>query len=254
MPWLKGHTLPAVDNSVDKVDNSANRRFFSHSGAIIGLFAKEPVPGRVKTRLTPQLTPEQACRLYTRALQETVAMLQSTGAALVLCYAGERAWFEQNYPGLPLLAQQGENLGMRMANAVGELFDAGGGPVLLSGSDNPDLPVTFVRQVVARLQDVDVATVPCRDGGYAVVGLRRPTTEVFAEIPWSTEQVLSATRRRCQELGLTYFETEAWSDLDELDDLRLLVKRSPHSTTAQYVVRELGELLGSTGEDHGLVG
>ena len=119
---------------MDKVDNSANRHIFDHSGAVIGLFAKQPVPGQVKTRLTPPLTAEQACQLYRTALQESFSRLLNTAAAIAICYAGERSWFQATFPGVPLFAQQGEGLGARMRNAVADLFAAAGGPVLLAGA------------------------------------------------------------------------------------------------------------------------
>jgi rSAM/selenodomain-associated transferase 1 len=232
-----------VDNSVHKVDNSANRHIFNHSGPVVGLFAKEPLPGQVKTRLSPPLSANQACQLYLVALQETVAKFLSAGLPLVICYAGRRDWFRETFPGLPLLAQSGEGLGVRMSNAVEELFAAGSGPVLMAGNDSPDLPVTLIEQALERLQKDDVVTVPCRDGGYAVVGMGRPTTELFAEIPWSTSRVLATTRQRCRQLNLSYHETGLWEDLDELADLQRLVTRSPETETARHIVNKLSELL-----------
>ena len=243
MPWWKGPALPTVDNSVEKVDNSANSHIFSQSGPVIGLFAKQPVPGQVKTRLSPPLSAEQACLLYQIALQETAAQFLSAGIPLVICYTGSRDWFSETFPGLPLLAQVGDDLGERMSNAVQALFAVGAGPVLLAGSDSPDLPMALINQVVTQLQATDVATVPCRDGGYAIVGMRRPKTELFEGIPWSTSRVLAATRHRCRLLGLTYHETECWDDLDELADLRQLVARSPESQTARHIITALSELL-----------
>lgn len=228
---------------MDKVDNSAKRNIFSHPEAMIGLFAKQPLPGQVKTRLSPPLTPEQACLLYRKSLLETVSQLQQTDISLTICYAGERSWFEEVFPGLPLLAQRGDNLGVRMTNVVQELFAGGCGPVLLSGSDNPDLPAVLVREVVSSLQETDVATIPCRDGGYAIIGLRKETTALFEDIPWSTSGVLTATRKKCRKLGLSYHETESWDDIDELADLKRLVERSPESSTARYVSRALADLL-----------
>ncbi len=232
-----------MDKPVNKVDNSANSLIISHSGPVIGLFAKEPLPGKVKTRLTPPLSAEQACLLYGVALQETVAQLLSTGVQLVICYAGRRDWFSEAFPGLPLLAQAGDDLGIRMSNAMQALFAAGGVPVLLAGSDSPDLPISLVQLALVQLQETDVAIVPCHDGGYAIIGMRRAETKLFEGIPWSTSRVLEATRQRSRELGLTYHETACWDDLDELDDLRRLVVRSPKSRTAQHIVTELGKLL-----------
>jgi rSAM/selenodomain-associated transferase 1 len=232
-----------VDNPVNKVDNSLNSQIINHSGPVIGLFAKEPLPGQVKTRLTPPLSADQACLLYRVALQETVAQLRTAGAELVICYAGRKAWFSATFPGLALLAQTGDDLGARMSNAVQALFAAGGGPVLLAGSDSPDLPVPLVEQALAQLQETDVAIVPCHDGGYAIVGLRQPAAELFEKIPWSTSGVLEATRQRSRELGLTYSETECWDDLDVLADLQRLVVRSPESQTARHIVTAPGGLL-----------
>ena len=232
-----------MDKPVNKVDNSSNSLIISHSSPVIGLFAKQPVPGQVKTRLTPPLSAEQACLLYGVALQETVAQLLSTGVQLVICYAGRRDWFSAAFPGLPLLAQSGDDLGLRMSNAMQALFAAGGVPVLLAGSDSPDLPISLVQLALVQLQETDIAIVPCHDGGYAIIGMRRPETKLFEGIPWSTSRVLEATRQRSRELGLTYHETARWDDLDELDDLRRLVARSPKSRTALHVVTELGKLL-----------
>ena len=172
-----------------------------------------------------------------------MARFLSAGLPLVLCYAGRRDWFSETFPDLPLLAQQGDDLGLRMSNAVQALFAAGAGPVLLAGSDSPDLPLSLIEQVMMQLQKQDVATVPCQDGGYAVVGMRRSTTAIFDGIPWSSCDVLAATRQRSEQLGLTYYETAGWSDLDELADLQRLVLRSPESETARYIAGELRELL-----------
>jgi uncharacterized protein len=228
---------------VDKVDNTAKRSLFEQSRPVIGLFAKQPVPGQVKTRLTPPLKPDQACRLYQTALQETLAILCSSGVPVTLCYAGEHRWFRQNFPGQTLLAQVGEDLGTRMTRAVEELFAVGFGPVLLAGSDSPDLPASRVVDVLAHLAETDVVTVPSDDGGYAVIGLRRPTTAVFATIPWSTAGVQDAIRLRCRQLGLSYAETASWYDLDDMEDLRRLVTRSPASRTARQIASELSALL-----------
>ena len=228
---------------MEKVDNSLNSNIFNHSGPVIGLFAREPVAGRVKTRLSPALTAEQACWLYQTSLCETVNRLLAADLPLVLCYDGRREWFEEAFPGLPLLAQVGDSLGGRMSNAVQELFRHLDGPVLLAGSDSPDLPLSLVDQVLHALRETDVVTIPCRDGGYVVVGLRRSTTELFTGIPWSTSGVLQATRQACLRIGLSYVETEEWYDLDEIEDLRQLVTRSPETATARHLLAELQERL-----------
>jgi rSAM/selenodomain-associated transferase 1 len=247
MPWLNGQTRVLVDNSVDKVDNSANRRNFIQNGAVIGLFAKQPLPGQVKTRLVPLLTAEQACRLYDIALRETFSRLRSLGLPVVICYAGQRRWFAANFPGAPLLAQVGEDLGKRMEHAAATLSAAGRRPVVLTGSDSPDLPLALLREVVEALDDRDIAVIPCEDGGYAVIGLRQPTEVLFAGMPWSSSRVMAETRRRCRDFGLSLHETVTWYDLDGPADLSRLVECSPRSRTARYLLADLRALFQTTG-------
>lgn len=228
---------------MDKVDNSVKSNIFSHSGPVVGLFAKQPIPGKVKTRLTPPLTELQACQLYSVALRETVERLIDAELPLVLCYAGERSWFAENFPDLILLEQRGDGLAARMANAVNDLFEQGAEKVLLCGSDSPDLPIGLAAVALELLQSADIVTVPCGDGGYVMIGVRQATTDVFYGVPWSTELVQQAFRQRSKELGLNYRETSGWHDLDEVEDLRQLVKRSPESRAGRYVVSQLSELL-----------
>ena len=243
MPLSSAPLLRAVDNPVGKVDNSAKSNIFSHSGPVIGLFAKQPIAGQVKTRLTPPLTDQQACQLYAVALRETLERLLDAGFPLVLCYAGERSWFAEKFPDVPLLEQHGDGLAARMANAVDELLMNGAGAVLLCGSDSPDLLIGLAAEALALLQNADVVTVPCSDGGYAMIGVRQASAGLFSGVPWSTADVQQAFRQRSRELGFSYRETSGWHDLDDVDDLRKLVRRSPESQTGRYVVAQLGELL-----------
>lgn len=228
---------------MDKVDKPAISRIFKQSRPILGLFAKEPVPGKVKTRLTPPLSAEQACRLYRAALEETVERLCALDLTVVICYDGQRSWFAATFPGLSLLSQAEGNLGTRLQVAAEKLFAVGGGPVLFAASDSPDLPAALIQQALAALQDKPAAVIPCVDGGYALIGLQSPTPTLFADIPWSTPQVLPTTRERARQLGFSLYETASWEDLDDIASLRRLVARSPGSQTACYALAELGGCL-----------
>ena len=238
MPWSRT-AATHVDNPVDKVDNRSLARTFVGSEAILGVFAKQPLPGRVKTRFCPPLTPLEACELYQIALDETLQQLRQAPAALTLCYAGQHAWFAEHYPALPLLAQPAGGLGERLKAVAEQLFARSNGPVLLAGSDSPDLPLAWVGEALALLVSADVVTIPCRDGGYALIGLRRPQPQLFDEIPWSTPGVLAATRDRARRLGLDYREVGEWEDLDDLPALQRLVARSPASATARHAATVL---------------
>jgi hypothetical protein len=163
----------------------------------------------------------------------------------VLCTAGRRAWFARAFPALPLLPQGRGNLGARLARATTALFAAGGGPVAVAGSDSPDLPLAMIDAAFAALAEADVAAIPCRDGGYALLALRRPVPELFAGIPWSTPAVLAATRARAQALGLSFAAVAAWDDLDDLPALCRLLARSPDCATARYARAHLHKRLPS---------
>jgi hypothetical protein len=209
------------------------------------VFAKEPRAGRVKTRLTPPLTPRQACQLYRVALRETLARDAGGAVPLGLCAAGRQAWFAPAFPGMPLLPQGRGDLGARLARVTARLFAAGAGPVAVAGSDSPDLPLALIKAAFAALEAADAAVVPCRDGGYALLALRRPAPALFAAMPWSTPELLPATQRRAAEVGLHLVTLGAWDDIDDFPALRRLVKRSPECMTAQHVRAHLDSLLSS---------
>ena len=98
MPWWKSRTHKAVDKPVDAVDNQRQKN------TVLGIYAKQPSPGQCKTRLSPPLSLTEAAELYRCSLQETVERMQTgCGYDLVICYAGERSWFEQVFPGVPWL-------------------------------------------------------------------------------------------------------------------------------------------------------
>ena len=226
--------MPSVENPVDKVDNCQSELSLPYRGPVLGIFAKQPLAGRVKTRLTPPLAAGEACALYQVALQETVARFATGPAALALCYAGHRRWFARAFPGVPLLPQGRGDLGARLARSIAALFAAGGGPVAVAGTDSPDLPLPLIAAAFAALATAEVAVIPCQDGGYALLALRQPAPALFTGMPWSTPGLLAATQARAAELGLRLATVEGWEDLDDLASLQRLVARSPACATARY--------------------
>ncbi|HKL25022.1 MAG TPA: TIGR04282 family arsenosugar biosynthesis glycosyltransferase [Desulfuromonadales bacterium] len=228
---------------MEKVDKPFFSRPFAKPEPVLAVFAKQPLAGKVKTRLCPPLSETEAARLYQVSLAETISTLWECPLRMVLFYAGERAWFEQAFPEVLLVPQTKGGLGVRLQAAADQLFAAGSGPVLFIGSDSPDLPCALVTTTVDRLQQFDVVTVPCLDGGYALVGMNRPCPEIFEDIPWSTAEVLATTRRQAERAGLAYHELDPWDDLDDLASLRRLAERSPVSATARYVQARLARYL-----------
>lgn len=226
-----------MDNPVDSVDNL--RRSRCHS-AVLAVFAKQPVPGRVKTRLCPPLSHGEAAQFYEASLREVFSRLKHLGDCdLLICYAGDRTWFADNFPGIGLFAQRGEDLGARMEAGLGELFAAGYQRAVLIGSDLPDLPLKEIRQAFELLDDVDVVYGPARDGGYYLVGESTHCPDLFQNIPWSTDVVLEESLKKAATVGIFTARLPVYEDLDDIAALRNLLERSPCSSTAAFVRNQL---------------
>jgi rSAM/selenodomain-associated transferase 1 len=197
------------------------------------IFAKEPVPGQVKTRLCPPLSLEEAARLYGAFLSDTLEeMGRLPGLSLALAYApaAARTFFKGLVsPEVSLFPQAGADLGERLTRAFAWGFEAGFAPVLLRGSDTPDLPGDVVLQAAAALNAgaAQVALGPSRDGGYYLVGLVAPHPELFREMSWSEATVLKETLARARRRSLPVHLLPCWLDLDHFEDLSAFLKH-PH--------------------------
>lgn len=205
----------------------------------MGIFAKEPVAGRVKTRLTPQFAAQQAALLYQVAQDETVGRMARGGWDIIIFYVGHQDYFVERFPGVPRFLQADGDLGSRMRHALERLLGLGYRQAALVGTDSPDLPLNQVEQAFAALRENDAVTVPAADGGYVLVGWSRPCPDLFDGVPWSTSGVLDATRANAARTGLAYAEIGGWEDFDDPAGLRRLVERSPASATAQAAARLL---------------
>ena len=115
----------------------------------------------------------------------------------------------------------------------------------VAGADSPDLPLPLVTAAFAALEGADVAVIPSHDGGYALLALNRPAPALFADIPWSTAEVLAVTRARAAALGLRFVSVAGWDDLDDLAALQRLLVRSPDCATARYARAQLNNRLWS---------
>ena len=182
------------------------------------LFAKNPEPGKVKTRLQSDLGPEAAARLYRAFLLDCATELAvSQATAKVIAYAPADA----AGPMRDLLADVGEfayaaqpetELGGRMEALVQRSFAAGNDRVVLLGSDSPTLPAEYIDRALDLLREREVVLGPSTDGGYYLVGLRAGVSRIFSEVAWSTGAVLAQTLERLdgQSLGLL----PPWYDVD----------------------------------------
>lgn len=115
--------------------------------------------------------------------------------------------------------QSGEDLGERMLRALEELHREFERPMVLVGSDSPDLPLEVVHDATEALDDADVVLGPAEDGGYYLIGMREPQPAVFEGMEWSHPDVLEETLRRAGEAELDAATLRAWRDYDRLEDL-----------------------------------
>ncbi len=199
--------------------------------ALLIIFAKEPVPGQVKTRLCPPLSPQEAAQLYYRFLEDVLAGMQAlSGVNLALAYTPPSAgdFFAALMPSNGRLVAQAETgLGERLIQAFTWGFGEGFAAVLIRNSDSPDLPGAYVREGREALLTgrADVVLGPCPDGGYYLVGLRKPCPELFHHVAWSTEAVLGQTLARARQLGLKVHLLPPWPDIDDLSELLNFLKQ-----------------------------
>jgi rSAM/selenodomain-associated transferase 1 len=197
------------------------------------IFAKAPIPGEVKTRLCPPLTPDEAATLHGSfvldMLERTkvaVAKLQLPFHRFLACAPSSAlAFFKimEERQGIRLLDQVGEDLGERMHRTCVDLFAKGYEQVIIVGTDIPTLPLTVYQEAFAMLGRSNVVLGPALDGGYYLIGLSQPAEKLFAGVPWSTDQVLSVTQQQAKTLGLSVGLTTAWRDVDTIADLQALI-------------------------------
>lgn len=188
------------------------------------LMAKAPVPGSVKTRLCPPLSPRKAAQLYACLLADAAgegASLRGIRRYLFHAPPRERAYFRTApFSGFLLRKQGGGDLGKRMAHAAAEAFSAGARRAVLIGADCPALSAARIRSAFRELaRGVDAVFGPARDGGFYLVGLNAPPASLFEGIAWSTPKALAEVLSRCRRAGMTYALLPVESDLDTGDNL-----------------------------------
>ena len=222
------------------MNRPATARQGQKAAALI-ILAKAPVPGQVKTRLSPALTPDEAATLHGSFVLDT---LERTKAAigtfklpidrfLACAPSSSHVFFRimESRHGVTLLDQQGDDLGARMHHAFAGLFALGYQRVCLVGTDVPSLPLSHYRDAVEALTRHDLVIGPASDGGYYLIGLTRPRPDLFTNMPWSTDRVMPLTEQKAVAAGLKIALLPRWSDVDTIDDLQALIDESTADKT-----------------------
>jgi rSAM/selenodomain-associated transferase 1 len=193
-------------------------------GAII-IFAKAPVPGQVKTRLCPPLTPDEAASLHGSMVMDAVEHtrpLREFDIYLACTPSMDHPFFQTLAARhrLQLCEQVGEDFGQRMDHAITTILNRGYKYALLVGADIPNLSGHTYKQAKDMLQSKDVVFGPTKDGGYYLVGMKTPNPALFANIAWSTDRVLTQSQVQAEKLGLAMSLLEPEHDIDTFDDLQ----------------------------------
>lgn len=210
------------------VDQNATR------GTALIIFAKAPIPGQVKTRLCPPLTPDEAATLHGSFVLDT---LERTKAAvgklkvpmdryLACAPSSTHVFFKimEERQGVKLVDQVGGDLGTRMHETVKTMFARGYRQTVIIGTDVPTLPLDHFKQALTSLEHHDLVLGPALDGGYYLMGIKKAVPELFSDIPWSTDQVLKLTQEKAIRLGLKAALIQPWHDVDTLADLESLIE------------------------------
>jgi uncharacterized protein len=197
----------------------------------LAIMTKAPQAGRVKTRLTPPLSPEEAAALNICFLRDTTAAIsrtaqrsQSQGVAVFTPPGSEAAYADILPADFLLVPQRGDAFGERLSAATADLLALGFDSLCLIDSDSPTLPdAAFVQAVdfLSRPGD-SVVLGPSDDGGYYLIGLKKLHPRLFEGIDWSTERVLEQTIAATQEIDVPVHLLPTWYDVDDRNTLSRL--------------------------------
>jgi rSAM/selenodomain-associated transferase 1 len=197
----------------------------------LAVMTKAPQAGRVKTRLVPPLTPEEAAELNKCFLRDTAAAISNAagadavrGIAVYTPVGAESAYTDILPADFSLLPQRGDKFGERLYLAMEDLFKCGFESVCLIDSDSPTVPAENFAAAVELLSTTEDRVVlgPSDDGGYYLIGVKKPHRHLFEQIDWSTESVLNQTMQRATEIGIKIKLLPAGYDIDDDASLKRL--------------------------------
>lgn len=190
--------------------------------------AKQPTPGQTKTRLCPPLSGEEAAALYECFLCDTLDIIRAALKRLefqpIIAYlpAGAAPYFRALAPDFALLLQQGADLSERLNAATTHCLTNGYDEAVIMDSDSPTLPADNLVRAFTALADADVSLGPCADGGYYLIGLKKPAPDLFLKVTMSTPTVTADTMARAAENNLRVALLPPCYDIDYVADLRHL--------------------------------
>jgi uncharacterized protein len=227
----------------------------------LAVMTKAPQAGRVKTRLVPPLTPEEAAELNKCFLRDTAAAIsnacsrrpvgdegktaRSSPIAVYTPVGAESAYTDVLPADFSLLPQRGDQFGERLYFAVEDLFKCGFDSLCLIDSDSPTVPAENFEKAVELLSTGEDRVVlgPSDDGGYYLIGVKKPHQDLFEQIDWSTERVFNQTIQRATEIGIEVKFLPMGYDIDDDESLRRLCNELVTDTTSANIAPHTREFL-----------
>jgi len=183
----------------------------------VGVFAKPPLPGLVKTRLMAEIGAAKATRVYRYCLDHALDAARNSGLDYLVYLSQESAEAPFNEERYRL--QKGGDLGARMINALRDMLDEGSRAAIIIGSDCLDLGAAQLQRAAQALSSHELVLVPAADGGFALVGCREANPGLFRGVSWSSRQVLEQTLANARRLQYRVSLLDGVRDIDTLQDL-----------------------------------
>jgi len=194
---------------------------------VLGLFAKPPVPGTVKTRLAAEIGNEAAASLYQAFVADLVQSHTSSADIRILGFCGDEREVSETWAqtvacdNFQAWAQPAGDLGQRMYAFFQHALTLGDRAVLI-GTDSPNLPPEYIDRAFALLLEHDVVIGPASDGGYYLIGQRSSARDIFRDTEWSSTRVFEQTADHVRQFGAGLALLPVWYDVDTIDDARIL--------------------------------
>jgi uncharacterized protein len=185
------------------------------------IFAKPPVPGRVKTRLAQRIGETEAAELAAAMLADVWATVENIKGAVPVLAATEAGPFDIEVPDERIWLQPPGDLGWRIEGILRRGLESAPAVIAL-GADSPFVTALDLAQGIEHLQSGRTVLGPCDDGGFYLLGLHDCPPSLLAGIPWSSERTLQRTRSRLQMHGMRVSQLRTLFDVDTIADLQQL--------------------------------
>lgn len=209
------------------------------------VFGKDPVKGKVKTRLAQTLGDNFANRLYKMCIENTLnelRKLDSNYSVYLFTDSGKLQVNKLNEVSFIFRKQNGNDIGERMKNSFAEVLNAGSCKVILVGTDIPDISCVVIDEAFSSLDEADVVLGPARDGGYYLIGMKEQNDFLFNGIDWGSREVLSQSLIKLKEKGKRTKILEKLNDIDTKTDLEEWLKNGVSSEFKFQVKSEYEKL------------